>query len=89
MLDVDTEDFCSQEYLRFNRRVRCKYKLYFDYWDWYDKGIHTVADLINVPDPDNVYTKTHEDLASEFGISQKRQKKIKFPAEKYSIWLVG
>ena len=35
-------------------RVHSKAKQYFDYQDWYDKGIHTVADLKNVPDPDNV-----------------------------------
>ena len=29
---------------------------------------------MNVPDPDNVYIKTHEDLVSEFGISQKDKK---------------
>ena len=77
-LDFDTEDFSSQEYLWFNRRVRCKSKQYFDYRDWYDKGIHTVADMLNVPDPDNVYIKTHEDLVSEFGISQKDKRKYNF-----------
>ena len=78
LLDFDTEDFSSQEYLWFNRRVRSKSKQFFDYRDWYDKGIHTVADLMNVPDPDNVYIKTHEDLVSEFGISQRDKRKYNF-----------
>ena len=83
LLDFESEAFSSQEYLWFNRRVRFKSKQHFDYRDWYDMGIHTVADLINVPDLYNVFIKTHEDLGSEFGISQ--QQKIPFPAEKYSI----
>ena len=74
LFDFDTEDFSSQEYLWFNRRVRSKSKQYFDYQDWYDKGIHTIADLMNVPDPDDVYIKTLEDLVSEFGISRISQK---------------
>ena len=78
LLDFDTEDFSSQEFLWFNRRVRSKSKQFFDYQDWYDKGIHTVADLMNVPDPDNVYIKTHEDLVSEFGISQRDKRKYYF-----------
>ena len=41
LLDLDTEDFSSPEY--------------FDYPDWYDKGIHTIADLMNVPDPCRQY----------------------------------
>ena len=81
LLDFDTEDFSSQEFLWFNRRVRSKSKQFFDYQDWYDKGIHTVADLMNVPDSDNVYLKTHEDLVSEFGISQKDKRKSNFLLE--------
>ena len=34
LLDFDTEDFSSQEYLWFNGRVRSKSKQYFDYRDW-------------------------------------------------------
>ena len=68
LLDFDKEDFASQEYLWFNRRVRSKSKQYFDCQGWYDKGIHTIADLMNVPDPDNVYIETLGDLVSEFGI---------------------
>ena len=44
LLDFDTEDFSSQEYLWFNIRVRSKSKQYFDYQDWYDTGIHTIDD---------------------------------------------
>ena len=33
---------------------------------------------MNVPDPDNVYIKTLEDLVSEFGISQKDKRKHNF-----------
>ena len=33
---------------------------------------------MNVPDPDNVYIKTHEDLVSEFGISQRDRRKYNF-----------
>ena len=38
LLDFDTEDFSSQEYLWFNRRVRSNSKQFFDYRDWYDVG---------------------------------------------------
>ena len=38
LLDFDTEDFSSQEYLWFNRRVRSNSKQLFDDQDWYDVG---------------------------------------------------
>ena len=61
LLDSNIEDFSSQEYLWFKRRVRTKSKQYFDYQDWYEEGTYTIADLMNVPDPDNVYIKTLKD----------------------------
>ena len=57
VLSIDTEDFSSQEYLWFNKCIRSKSKQFFDYQDWYDKGIYTIDDLIVAPDPDNVYLK--------------------------------
>ena len=33
---------------------------------------------MNVPDPENVYIKSLEDLVSEFGISQKDKRKYNF-----------
>lgn len=75
--DFEIDDYSSQESLWFNKCIRSKSKQFFIYQDWYNKGILTIADILNVSNLD-INVKSFEDLVEEFGIPSTDRRKYKF-----------
>ena len=86
-MEISFDEFSAQQYRWFNKQIRSKSKQYFYYQDWFEKGIYSISDLIDVVDPNNIRIKTFEDLVFDFQISEKNRKKYNFLL-KYipSIW---
>ena len=67
-------DYCLQDFIWWNRKVRLKSKSFFFYPEWFDLGICTLNDLNRGYN----FIKSFEDLVIEYDISIKDKRKYNY-----------
>ena len=77
----------SSQCIWYNKNIRSRSKQFFDYEDWFRKGIVFVHDLLNPPHPG---CKLFEELILDFDISPLGRRKYNFLLKNIpSPWLDG